>query len=73
MVNGNDCRFMQLQNKQLSVLLYCECLTVSHSSEFSPVTSNQAAELGQTLNENVIKPTQEKVTLMFEVVDLVVG
>uniref|UniRef100_A0A3P8SFK0 ADP-ribosylation factor GTPase-activating protein 1 n=1 Tax=Amphiprion percula TaxID=161767 RepID=A0A3P8SFK0_AMPPE len=32
-----------------------------------------ATELGQTLNENVIKPTQEKVTLMFEVVDLVVG
>uniref|UniRef100_A0A3P8NRY6 ADP-ribosylation factor GTPase-activating protein 1 n=1 Tax=Astatotilapia calliptera TaxID=8154 RepID=A0A3P8NRY6_ASTCA len=33
----------------------------------------KATELGQTLNENVIKPTQEKVTLMFEVVDLVVG
>uniref|UniRef100_A0A3B4TDK3 ADP-ribosylation factor GTPase-activating protein 1 n=1 Tax=Seriola dumerili TaxID=41447 RepID=A0A3B4TDK3_SERDU len=31
----------------------------------------KATELGQTLNENVIKPTQEKVTLMFEVVDLV--
>lgn len=44
-----------------------------HSSELSPLTFNQATELGQTLNENVIKPTQEKVTLMFEVVDLVVG
>uniref|UniRef100_A0A3Q1FN15 ADP-ribosylation factor GTPase-activating protein 1 n=1 Tax=Acanthochromis polyacanthus TaxID=80966 RepID=A0A3Q1FN15_9TELE len=33
----------------------------------------EATELGQTLNENVIKPTQEKVTLMFEVVGLVVG
>ncbi|XP_038159492.1 ADP-ribosylation factor GTPase-activating protein 1-like isoform X1 [Cyprinodon tularosa] len=33
----------------------------------------KATELGQTINENVIKPTQEKVTSMSEVVALVVG
>uniref|UniRef100_A0A3Q2Z6U4 ADP-ribosylation factor GTPase-activating protein 1 n=1 Tax=Hippocampus comes TaxID=109280 RepID=A0A3Q2Z6U4_HIPCM len=33
----------------------------------------KATELGHTLNESVIKPTQEKVTLMPEVFQLVVG
>uniref|UniRef100_A0A3B3CMN7 ADP-ribosylation factor GTPase-activating protein 1 n=1 Tax=Oryzias melastigma TaxID=30732 RepID=A0A3B3CMN7_ORYME len=46
---------------------------VTVSFKLSFLTSNQATELGQTLNENVIKPTQEKVTWMFEVVSLVVG
>lgn len=55
-----------------SSLVSCSTVNVKlfHSSELSPLTSNQATELGQTLNENVIKPTQEKVTLMFEVVDV---
>uniref|UniRef100_A0A3B4WRL6 ADP-ribosylation factor GTPase-activating protein 1 n=1 Tax=Seriola lalandi dorsalis TaxID=1841481 RepID=A0A3B4WRL6_SERLL len=43
------------------------------ASKFASIAKDNvsATELGQTLNENVIKPTQEKVTLMFEVVDLV--
>lgn len=49
------------------------CATLNVKLCFIQVNSPlwQATELGQTLNENVIKPTQEKVTLMFEVVDLV--
>uniref|UniRef100_A0AAQ5XKV5 ADP-ribosylation factor GTPase-activating protein 1 n=1 Tax=Amphiprion ocellaris TaxID=80972 RepID=A0AAQ5XKV5_AMPOC len=44
-----------------------------NTSKLANQATLKATELGQTLNENVIKPTQEKVTLMFEVVDLVVG
>ncbi len=38
--------------------ILCECV-------FTRVFLSQAAELGQTLNDSVIKPTQEKVTSMF--------
>uniref|UniRef100_A0A8C9XF35 ADP-ribosylation factor GTPase-activating protein 1 n=1 Tax=Sander lucioperca TaxID=283035 RepID=A0A8C9XF35_SANLU len=44
-----------------------------NTSKLANQATLKATELGQTLNENVIKPTQEKVTLMFEVVALVVG
>ncbi len=40
------------------ITILCECV-------FTHVFLSQAAELGQTLNDSVIKPTQEKVTSMF--------
>uniref|UniRef100_A0A3B4Z440 ADP-ribosylation factor GTPase-activating protein 1 n=1 Tax=Stegastes partitus TaxID=144197 RepID=A0A3B4Z440_9TELE len=67
-----------LNNAMTSIYSGWSSFTVGASKFASIAKDNvsmfpQATELGQTLNENVIKPTQEKVTLMFEVVDLVVG
>uniref|UniRef100_A0A3Q4MNP6 ADP-ribosylation factor GTPase-activating protein 1 n=1 Tax=Neolamprologus brichardi TaxID=32507 RepID=A0A3Q4MNP6_NEOBR len=61
-----------LNNAMSSIYSGWSSFTVG-ASKFASIAKDNATELGQTLNENVIKPTQEKVTLMFEVVDLVVG
>uniref|UniRef100_A0A3P9AR43 ADP-ribosylation factor GTPase-activating protein 1 n=1 Tax=Maylandia zebra TaxID=106582 RepID=A0A3P9AR43_9CICH len=61
-----------LNNAMSSIYSGWSSFTVG-ASKFASIAKDNATELGQTLNENVIKPTQEKVTLMFEVVHLVVG